>query len=223
MYKCSQWKTIEIETLLLQVHCQRHHVVYWVEIKKKSEIVLWLRLQGKLLQTVIAKQFFFLENINILILFQMLPIPFRYIEPFSKNTLIIHTKKPRKILTSIISLKFMNQSKGTRPRTMSNLPLQWILKRIKQFYSLNGWNIRNISFFIFHFYVFVNNKRTVIARKLIFLENIDNLILFRMVCIPFRYIKPFSRNKPLTSNISEIHGSILLTKELTRLVYNIYP
>ena len=88
-----------------------------------------------------------------------------------------------------------------------------------------------IFFSFFNFYVFVNNKRTVIARKLFFLENIGNLILFWMLYIPFRYIEPFSRNydlkkkvkKNLTSNISEIYGSILLPKELTRLVYKIYP
>ena len=51
-----------------------------------------------------------------------------------------------------------------------------------------------------------------------------------MIYIAFRYIEPFSRNydlkkkvkKILTSNISEIYGSILLPKELTRLVYKIY-
>ena len=41
--------------------------------------------------------------------------------------------------------------------------------------------------------VFVNNKRTVIARNF-FLENIGIWILFRRPPTSFRYIEPFSRN-----------------------------
>ena len=75
------------------------------------------------------------------------------------------------------------------------------------------------------------NITNVIVRKVIFLENIGILILFRMQPIRFRYIEPFSRNynlkksekKNLTSNISEIYGSILWRKELSQLVYKIYP
>ena len=46
-----------------------------------------------------------------------------------------------------------------------------------------------------HVFVFVDNCRTVIARKLIFfLENIDILIFFRMPSTTPRYIETFSRN-----------------------------
>ena len=43
-----------------------------------------------------------------------------------------------------------------------------VLKRIRQFYSFNGWLHKTHFFLFFNFYVFVNNKTTVIARRLIF-------------------------------------------------------
>ena len=68
------------------------------------------------------------------------------------------------------------------------------------------------------------------ARNVIILENIGILILFRMLPIRFWYIEPFSRNydlkkkvkKILSSNISEIYGSIVLPKELDRELSKIY-
>ena len=58
-------------------------------------------------------------------------------------------------------------------------------------------DVQNPFFSFFRFYVFVNKKRTVIARKLFLLENIGISILFRMLSIRFRYIEPFSRNYDL--------------------------
>ena len=49
----------------------------------------------------------------------------------------------------------------------------------------------------------VNNKRTVIARKFIFLENIVMLILLRMLPILFRYIEPLSRNYDLKRRLNK--------------------
>ena len=111
-------------------------------------------------------------------------------------------------------------------RAIQNLSPQGIVKKFRQFYSRNRWTYKIRFFSFFKFYVFVINKITVTA----FL-NIGILIPFRMQPIRIRYIEPFSRNynlkkkvkKILTSNISEIYGSILWRKKLSRLVYKIYP
>ena len=59
-------------------------------------------------------------------------------------------------------------------------------------------DVQNSLYPFFRFYVFVNKKRTVIARKLIFfLENIGILILFRMLHIRFRYIEKLRFEKKL--------------------------
>ena len=76
-----------------------------------------------------------------------------------------------------------------------------------------------LIFFIFQF--FVNNKRTVIARKLIpfrkyrEFNSLSNAIhpvqIHRAILEKLRFTKKVK--KILTSNISEIYGSILLPKE----------
>ena len=53
---------------------------------------------------------------------------------------------------------------------------------------------KKLIFSFFIAYDFVNNKWTVIAKKVIFLENIGILILVRMLPIQIWYIEPFSRN-----------------------------
>ena len=54
-----------------------------------------------------------------------------------------------------------------------------------------------LIFLCFNVYVFVDNRRIVIAKNIFIMENIDILILFRMLPIRFRYIEPFSRNYDL--------------------------
>ena len=55
-----------------------------------------------------------------------------------------------------------------RTRAIQNLPPQGIMKRLRQFYSRNRSTYKTHFFSFFRFYVFVNNKITVIARKVIF-------------------------------------------------------
>ena len=60
-----------------------------------------------------------------------------------------------------------HSAQRTRPRAIQNLPPQWILKRLRQFYSRNRWMYKT-DFIHFSGFTFFNKKWTVIARKLIF-------------------------------------------------------
>ena len=82
-------------------------------------------------------------------------------------------KKVKKILTSNIWNLWTNHfAQRTWPRTIQYLPPQGILKRWRQFYSRNRWMYKTHFNHISGGYVFVNKKRTVIARKLFFFEKI---------------------------------------------------
>ena len=105
-----------------------------------------------------------------------------------------------------------------------------ISKLLSQFYSCNRWTYKTYFFHFFRFYDFVNNKRTVIAgnffRKYRYFNTLLELAthpnqIHRAVLERLRFEKKVK--KIYTSNIFEIHGSILLLKELSRLVYKIDP
>ena len=91
----------------------------------------------------------------------------------------------------------------TRPRSIQNLPPQRILKRLRQFYSRNCWMYKTHFIHLSGFFVFVNKNRTVIARKLFFLENIGILSPFRMLPIRFRYMETFSKNYDLEKRLKK--------------------
>ena len=99
----------------------------------------------------------FLENIFILILFRMLPIRFRYIEPFSRN---YDLKKGYKnfILKYLWNLWTNHFAQGTRPRTIQNLPRQGILKRLSKFYFRNRWTCKT-NFIHFSFFFSKTNQQ----------------------------------------------------------------
>ena len=69
--------------------------------------------------------------------------PFRYIEPFSRN---YDFKKGQQIFK--LNLKFMTSyfAQRTRLRTIKNLPMQRIWKRLSVFYSRNRWTYRTHFF-----------------------------------------------------------------------------
>ena len=94
-------------------------------------------------RTVIAKKFFSLKNKGILILFRMLPIRIRYIEPFSKN---YDLKESKKYLWDLSTNHF---AKRTRPRVIQKLSQQRILNRLSQFYFRNRWTYKT------HFFQFL--------------------------------------------------------------------
>ena len=104
------------------------------------------------------------------------------------------------------------------------------MKRLRQFYSRNGWMYKSHLIHFSDFTFLVNNVRTVIARKLFVLENIGLFIPFRMLPIRFRYIEPFwwyydlkkKVKKTLTSNIYEIYRTIILPKEVDHELTKIY-
>ena len=177
---------------------------------------------------ILKENFFFLENIGILILFRMRPITFVYIQLFPKN---YDLKKETKKFQPQILLKFINQSffQKNRSRTIKNRLLHWILKRISQFYSRNLGHTKLIfSFFID--YVSVNNKWTVIARKVIifrkyrYFNSLSNatypILTHRAVLEKLPFEKKVT--KILTLNVTEIYGPIILPKELDRELSKIY-
>ena len=137
--------------------------------------------------------------------------------------------KKKRLLNFNLKLWTNHFAFRTRPRAIQHLPLQRISKRLSQLYSRHRWTYKTHFYSFFNVYVFVNYKRTAIARTF-FLENIGILILFQMLPIRFRYIYLFSRNydlkdrlqKILTSNISEIYGPIILPKKLDRELCKIY-
>ena len=77
----------------------------------------------------------------------MLPIRFRYIEPFSRD----YDFKKNFNLKYRWNLWTNHFAQRTRPRTIQNLPLQGILKRLSQFYSRNRWSYKT---HFFHFSIF---------------------------------------------------------------------
>ena len=111
-----------------------------------------------------------------------------------------------------------------------NPPLRGILKRLSQFLLPQWLDIRNSFFSFFNVYVFINNKRTIIARDIFFFRKYRYLNSLSNATHPIQIHRtvleklPFEKKlkKTLTSNISEIYGSILLPKELNRLGYKIY-
>ena len=53
-------------------------------------------------------------------------------------------------------------------KSYPNLPPQGILKRLRKFYTRNHWIYITHFFSFLRFYVFVNKKKTVVARKVFF-------------------------------------------------------
>ena len=84
----------------------------------------------------------------------MPPIWFRYIEPFSRN----YDLKKRlknfnlKYLRNLLTNRFVQR---TRSRTMQNLPLEGISKRLSQFYSRNRSTYKT---HVFHFSIFFSKN-----------------------------------------------------------------
>ena len=107
----------------------------------------------------------------------MLLIPFEYIEHYSKN----YDLKRLKIFWPQISLKFMDQSfcphNSTEdyPKSTSTRNFE----AIKSIFTPAMIRHSKLIFAFFNVYVFLNNKRTVIAKK---------IILFRK----YRYLNSLS-------------------------------
>ena len=94
-------------------------------------------------------------------------------DTLSRSREIIILKKSQKIfnlkfLGNLLTTHFVQR---TRPRAIQNLFLEEILNQLSQFLLRLWLEIPNSFFSFFNVYVFINNKRTVTARKIIFLEN----------------------------------------------------
>ena len=141
-------------------------------------------------------------------------------------------KKVKKILTSNIPEIYgpiILPSELNRELSKIYLYKEFWSHKVNCTYSRNRWAYKTHFFHFSMFYVFVNNKRIVIAKKVFFgkyrflcaLSNATYPIqIHRAVLEKLRFENKVK--KTLTSNISEIYGPIILPKELDRELSKIY-
>ena len=133
----------------------------------------------------------------------MSPIRFRYIEPFSRN----YDLKQR---LKNFNLKYLRNlwtdhvAQRTQPRSIQNLPLREISKRLSQFYSRNRSTYKT---HFFHFSIFWRTHTKIKIRRfsyLLWLFNVSyNIINFS--CTIMKYFQQqFLQNFPMGENLVEI-------------------
>ena len=109
-----------------------------------------------------------------------------------QNSIFSFINVTKNILTSNIWNLWTNHfPQWTRQKNIQNPPLRWILKPLSQFLFPQWLDIPNLFISFFNVYVFINNKRTVIARIIIFLRK-------------YRYLNSLSN----ATHLIQIHTAI---------------